>query len=219
MAMFSQSSDPEGALNQLTSMQQRSETKRVAASQHDTGSSEPPVCGSLQDEEGADEPAELPGSTLPVVAGTEDQLLLVDLVSFDHCQEKVHLPCHEQQQLLLQFDTNICGQPLPNAARQQADQLQRLPQETLGLYVPPYPRISNFSLYKLEQRLAKARRLDMRRVVAELQEQFEDAQHPGALHLPEISRARQHRVAASSVSHVMHPNQHNNPSTYASLAS
>lgn len=95
--------------------------------------------------------------------------------------------------VLQQFEASWSGQPVPSAARQQADQLKRLPQETLGLYVAPHPRISNGSLYKMEQRLMGARKLDLRRLVKQLQEDFPDTQHVGKqllgwflilLHLP-----------------------------------
>lgn len=180
----------------------------------------------------------------------DGQLLLVDLVSFDHCQEvSLHLisglaflqacdmtfvmgseqrlrgedtesngcsddnpqPCDEpagwptplsplpcccclgafptvqlvqippavEQQVLMQFDVGAWAQPLPSMARQQADQQQRLPQESIGLWVPPHPRINSSSLYKLEQRLAKGRPLDMQKIVRALQEQFPESQQPG----------------------------------------
>lgn len=95
--------------------------------------------------------------------------------------------------VLQQFEASWSGQPVPSAARQQADQLKRLPQETLGLYVAPHPRISNGSLYKMEQRLMGARKLDLKRLVKQLQEDFPDTQHVGKqllgwflilLHLP-----------------------------------
>jgi hypothetical protein len=72
------------------------------------------------------------------------------------------------------------SQPLPSLARQQADKLQRVPQENVGLWVPAHPRINNGSLYKLEQRLAKGRTTNVQRIVQELQEQFPGAQQPGA---------------------------------------
>lgn len=172
----------------------------------------------------------------------DNQLLLVDLVSFDHCQEVTeadllvflqHLQQHEaavarfqslsvhcaghapymhscgqgtvakptglqtncsvlcpslqlvqvppavEQQVLVQFDVGAWSQPLPSYARQHADQLQRLPQENVGLWVPPHPRINNSSLYKLEQRLAKGRTLDARRIVRALQNHIPDSQQPG----------------------------------------
>lgn len=79
----------------------------------------------------------------------------------------------------MQFDVGPWQLPLPSNARLQADQLQRLPQESIGLWVPPHPRINDSSLYKLEQRLAKGRTLDVRRLVWQLQEQFPQAQEPG----------------------------------------
>jgi hypothetical protein len=79
----------------------------------------------------------------------------------------------------MQFDVGPWSQPLPSQARQQADQLQRLPQESVGLWVPPHPRINCGALYKLEQRLAKGRRLDVCRIVRALQEQFPESQRPG----------------------------------------
>lgn len=93
----------------------------------------------------------------------------------------VQVPPALEQQVLMQFNVGPWSQPLPSQARQQADQLQRLPQESVGLWVPPHPRINNGSLYKLEQRLAKGRPLDMRRIVRALQEQFPDCQQPGEL--------------------------------------
>lgn len=39
--------------------------------------------------------------------------------------------------------------------------MRRLPQEEIGLYVPPHPVLNQGSLYKLEQRLAKGRQLDV----------------------------------------------------------
>lgn len=79
----------------------------------------------------------------------------------------------------MQFDVGSWFHPLPSQPRQQADQLQRLPQESLGLWVPPHPRISSSSLYKLEQRLAKGRTLDVQRIVQALQEQFPESRQPG----------------------------------------
>jgi hypothetical protein len=93
----------------------------------------------------------------------------------------VQLPLAIERQVLMQFDVSwLLQQPLPSAARQQADALQRLPAESLGLWVPTQPRASSASLYKLEQRLARGRRLDVAGVVAALQEQFPDARQPGA---------------------------------------
>eukprot|EP00878_Enallax_costatus_P041446 GHUV01048227.1.p1 GENE.GHUV01048227.1~~GHUV01048227.1.p1 ORF type:complete len:323 (+),score=114.29 GHUV01048227.1:813-1781(+) len=88
----------------------------------------------------------------------------------------IQVPPVVEQQLFHQFATDWLARPLPAPARQQADELHQLPQETLGLYVAPHPRISNGSLYKMEQRLAGARKLDVQRIVKQLQEQFPDAQ-------------------------------------------
>lgn len=79
----------------------------------------------------------------------------------------------------MQFDVGAWQLPVPSQARRQADQMQRLPQENIGLWVPPHPRINDSSLYKLEQRLAKGRTLDVRRLVRQLQEQFPQSQEPG----------------------------------------
>jgi hypothetical protein len=94
------------------------------------------------------------------------------------CMQLVQVPPAVEQQVLMQFSVGAWSQPLPSQARQQADQLQRLPQESVGLWVPPHPRINSGSLYKLEQRLAKGRPLDVRRIVRALQEQFPDCQQP-----------------------------------------
>lgn len=91
----------------------------------------------------------------------------------------VQIPAAIEQQVLLQFDVGPWAQPLPSLARQHADALQRVPQESVGLWVPPHPRINAHSLYKLEQRLAKGRALDVRRLVRALQEQFPQGQQPG----------------------------------------
>jgi hypothetical protein len=96
----------------------------------------------------------------------------------------VQMPAAVEQQVFMQFDVGAWQLPLPSHARQQADQLQRLPQESIGLWVPPHPRINNSSLYKLEQRLAKGRTLDVRRLVQQLQEQFPQAQEPGRGQVP-----------------------------------
>jgi hypothetical protein len=91
----------------------------------------------------------------------------------------VQIPPAVEQQVLMQFDVGAWAQPLPSNARQQAEQQQRLPQESIGLWVPPHPRINSSSLYKLEQRLAKGRPLDMQKIVRALQEQFPESQQPG----------------------------------------
>lgn len=88
------------------------------------------------------------------------------------------LPAVEQQ-VLMQFDVGAWTHPLPSKPRHQADQQQRLPQESIGLWVPPHPRINKSSLYKLEQRLAKGRPLDLQKIVRALQEQFPASQQPG----------------------------------------
>lgn len=81
----------------------------------------------------------------------------------------------------MQFDLGRWWQqPLPSQQRLLADQLKRLPQESMGLWVPPHPRINSSSLFKLEQRLKKGKTLDVRRIVHALQEQFPEAQQPGA---------------------------------------
>ncbi|KAF6253870.1 hypothetical protein COO60DRAFT_1642856 [Scenedesmus sp. NREL 46B-D3] len=92
----------------------------------------------------------------------------------------VQVPPHIEQQVLQQFSTGFLGLPLPSAARQQAEQLQRLPQESVGLYVAPHPRASSSSLFKLEQRLQRARSVDVQQLVQQLQEQFPAAQQPAA---------------------------------------
>lgn len=92
------------------------------------------------------------------------------------------MPLQVEQQVLQQFATNWSSQPLPSSARQQADQSNQLPQETIGLYVAPHPRISSCSLYKMEQRLSGARKLDAQRLVKQVQEQFPDAQQIGMYH-------------------------------------
>lgn len=89
------------------------------------------------------------------------------------------VPLQVEQQVVQQFATDWLARPLPAPARQQADQLQQLPQETLGLYVAPHPRINNRSLYKIEQRLTGARKVDVQRLVKQLQEQCPDAQQSG----------------------------------------
>jgi hypothetical protein len=93
----------------------------------------------------------------------------------------VQVPPQIEQQVLQQFATGFLGLPLPSAARQQAEQLQRLPQESLGLYVAPHPRASSSSLFKMEQRLQRARQIDVQQLVRQLQEQFPAAQQAAGM--------------------------------------
>lgn len=93
----------------------------------------------------------------------------------------MQVPPQIEQQVLQHFATGFLGLPLPSAARQQAEQLQRLPQESLGLYVAPHPRASSSSLFKLEQRLQRARQIDVQQLVRQLQEQFSAAQQAAGM--------------------------------------
>jgi hypothetical protein len=92
----------------------------------------------------------------------------------------VRVPPALERAVLLRFDSSaVLHTPLPSDARKHTDALQRLPQEAVGLWAAPRPRISHASLYKLEQRLAKGARVDAAAIAAALQEQWPDARQPG----------------------------------------
>eukprot|EP00775_Hariotina_reticulata_P004277 gene4277-4531_t len=93
-------------------------------------------------------------------------------------EQPVQVPLWLEQLALQQFDTSWLGAVQPSHARLHADRLQMLPHESLGLYAAPQPRISNGSLYKMEQRLHRGRQLDMQSIVRQLQLQFPEAQQP-----------------------------------------
>jgi hypothetical protein len=95
-------------------------------------------------------------------------------------EQLLQVPRWFEQQTLQHFDAGWLGALQPSHARLHADRLQMLPQESLGLYAAPQPRINNGSLYKMEQRLTHARHLDMQRIIKQLQVQFPEAKQPGA---------------------------------------
>ncbi|KAI8465651.1 MAG: hypothetical protein J3K34DRAFT_487137 [Monoraphidium minutum] len=114
----------------------------------------------LQEAEAAEAAAAALDEQVAAEEAAQQRLLMSDLVSCDGCQRAVLPDAEAEAQLLLRFDAGRLGRPAPSAARAAADLAGREPEEELGLYVAPRPRVSNWSLYKMEQRLAKAVTID-----------------------------------------------------------
>lgn len=76
------------------------------------------------------------------------------------CLQILDIDPHIDQELLMQFDKAPLGGPKALPAREAAIVAARQPKEELGLYVEPQALLGLNSLFKMEQRLTKARTLD-----------------------------------------------------------
>ncbi|GBF93799.1 hypothetical protein Rsub_06131 [Raphidocelis subcapitata] len=92
--------------------------------------------------------------------GAAHAAALSDLVTFGGCAAAAPFDPQLEAALFLAFARDARGAPAPSAARRAADAASRVPEEELGLFVPPHPRVNNGSLYKLEQRLSRATAID-----------------------------------------------------------
>lgn len=103
-------------------------------------------------------------ATTAAATATAGDLLLADPVSYAGACRAAPFDADLERRLFLRFAQRAscfgclppvgAGAVAPSPARAAADRARRAPEEELGLYVAPQPRVSDASLYKMEQRLA-----------------------------------------------------------------